>query len=1043
MRSLYKYRLKPFNNSNIMLKKIKIKITSLLLIVCTFSAGAVHAGAVNEVPGIYAISQNGTCEGVVKDKTGVAAVGASVLVKGTTNGTITDMNGGFSLEDVKQGDVIRISYIGYLTQEIKWNGKPMNVVLEDDIKILDDVVVTALGIKRKQKALSYNVQELKGNTLLDVKDVNPINALAGKIAGVDISTSASGIGGATRVVMRGTKSITKDNNTLYVIDGIPIYNSNRGGLSENTEYQNPTGGEGISDLNPEDIESMSILTGPAAAALYGSLAANGAVIITTKRGIVGKPKVVVSNQVSFSRPFVMPFFQNKYGNAKGAYASWGDKTDKNYDPKDYFDTGVQLQTSVNLSMGSEKSQTYFSFSNTEADGIIPGNNYGKNSLSARNTTHFLNDKLTLDFDFTYIKQRDANMVAQGQYYNPLVPVYTYPRNENFNEVKEYETYNSALQLYSQNWDWKDQNLTMQNPYWIQHRNPAKNKKDRYMMSVSLKYDILSWLNVAGRLRIDNATNDYTQKRYYGTTEKLVSEGKSAYKAVITKNKQTYADVIANIDKRFADYTINASIGASYSDIRSIDNGINGALVIPNFFSWTNIDREDKKLQTIEDGWHEQTQSIFASAELGWKSMLYLTLTGRGEWASPLANTESSSFFYPSVGLSGILSEMLTLPKEISYLQVRGAFARVGTPIPRNISIMTYPKKDNAWTTTTFMPPSGLKPEWTNSWEVGISSKFFGNALSFDFTWYKSNTKNQTLNIKLSGSSAYESMYIQTGNVQNTGIETRLGTNLRLGEVSWATNITASYNKNKIISLMDGDYYDNKGNLLDNIQNLSQGGVGAAEIILRKGGTMGDLYIKSALKRDDKGNIAVNNEGNPILESLGGDDLIYAGSVLPKWNLGFRNDFSWKNVNLGFLISGRFGGVVVSHTQAILEGFGVGENSAKARDNAGVPTGAGTMIDAKKYYETTGSQQGLMGDYVYKADNIRLAELSLGYTMPKSWFNNLMNIHVAFVGRNLLMLKNSAPFDPQGTASTDTYYQGIDYFMQPTTRNLGFQVRIEF
>lgn len=387
--------------------------------------------------------------------------------------------------------------------------------------------------------------------------------------------------------------------------------------------------------------------------------------------------------------------------------------------------------------------------------------------------------------------------------------------------------------------------------------------------------------------------------------------------------------------------------------------------------------------------------------------------------------------------------MLTLPEAISFLQVRGSFASVGSAIPRNLSIMTYPKKDNAWTTTSYMPLSDMKPERTNSWEAGLSSKFLGDALSFDLTWYKSNTKNQTLNIPLSASSGYESMYIQTGDVQNMGIESRLGTNVRLGKVGWSTSITASYNKNEIKSLMDGNYYGPDGTLLDNISELPQGGVGAAEIVLRKGGTMGDLYIKSDLQRNPDGSIALNDQGYPMLKVLGRDDMVKVGSVLPKWNVGFRNDFSWNNINLGFLFSGRFGGVVVSHTQAILEGFGVGKNSAIARDNGGVPTGNGGMIDPKKYYETTGTQQGLVGDYVYDADNIRLAELTIGYTMPRKWFNNVMNVHVAFVGRNLWMLKNDAPFDPQGTASTGTYYQGIDYFMQPTLRNLGFQVRLEF
>lgn len=1034
---------KHYKTSNSLLK---IFSTSLLTACMLMVFATQPISASNALPNESSLNQQeGRLSGVVIDEQNEPMIGVSVTVEGKTAGAATDINGAFTLTNIAVGDVLHFSFIGYEAQTITVsNFNNLRVTLKESDIMLGEVVVTALGIKREQKALSYNVQELKGDALLAVKDVNPINSLAGKIAGVDINTSASGIGGATRVVMRGTKSITKDNNALYVIDGVPIFNNNRGGLDENTEYQNPSGGEGISDLNPEDIESMSVLTGPSAAALYGSSAANGVIIITTKKGAAGKPRVTVSNQTSFSKPFVMPFFQNTYGNVPGSYSSWGDKTNKRYNPEDYFNTGVQIQTSASVSMGSESNQTYVSVSNTDAEGIIPGNKYGKNTVSARNTTNFLNDKMTLDFGFTYIKQKDANMVAQGQYYNPLVPVYTYPRNEDLGLMKNFETYQEDIKLNTQNWQWGEQNLTMQNPYWIEKRNPIRNKKDRYMMNINLSYDILDWLNVSGRIRFDNANNEYSQKKYYSTESKLVSGGKSAYKSTIIRDKQTYADLLINIDKRFNDYTINANIGTSYSDMRSNENGFDALMEIPNFFAWSNIDRSDNKMDMIESGWHEQTQSIFANVELGWKSMLYLTLTGRNDWASALARTKNSSFFYPSAGLSGVVSEMFTMPKAISYLQVRGSFASVGSAIPRNLSIMTYPKVDNAWNTTTYMPLSDLKPERTNSWELGLSSKFFGNKLSFDFTWYKSNTKNQTLNIDLSASSGYKSMYIQTGDVQNSGIETRLGTDFTWGDWSWSSNLTASYNKNEIKSLMDGQYYGPDGELLPNIPRLSQGGVGAAEIFLTKGGSMGDLYIKNQLGRNADGSMQRNEDGSPTIITLGGDDMKKAGSVLPDWNLGFRNDFRWKNINLGFLLSGRFGGVVVSQTQAILEGFGVGENSAIARDKGGIPTGKGDeKMSAETYYKATGSQTGLMGDYVYDADNIRLAELTIGYTLPRKWFNNVVQMHIAFVGRNLWMIKNDAPFDPQATASTGTYYQGFDYFMQPTTRNLGFQIRLDF
>lgn len=1014
-------------------------LTTVALSSLVFSINPINASLKDVMDNTNIVQKdNNTIRGVIVDQAGVPLMGVSVTIQGTTSGTVTDLDGAFSLP-AKNGNILDVSYLGFLPQKITIKDtKDLKITLAEDNVALNEVVVTALGIKREQKALSYNVQEIKGDELTDVKDVNFVNSLAGKVAGVNINASSAGIGGATRVVMRGVKSITKDNNALYVIDGVPIFNSNKGALDENTEYYSASGGEGISDLNPEDIESMSVLTGPSAAALYGANAANGVIIITTKQGKEGKPKVIISNQTTFSRPFVLPFSQNKYGNASGSYSSWGAVTDRNYNPKDYFDTGVQQQTTASVSMGTTKNQVYVSLGTTGADGIIPGNSYSRQNVTARNTTKFLNDKMTIDFGFSYIKQSDNNMISQGQYYNPLVPVYTFPRNESLGEAKNYETYNSTLGYSTQNWSWGDQNLSMQNPYWIQHRNPMKNKKDRYMMNISLKYEIFDWLNIAGRARLDNADNTYTQKKYATTLNKLAGSDDGGFKGTKTTDKQGYADLLVNINKYVGDYSINANIGTSISDIRSTENGINGYITIPNYFAWTNVSREDTKLQIIENGWHEQTQSIFANFEMGWRSMVYLTLTGRNDWASQLANSDNSSFFYPSVGMSGVVSEMLNLPKS-TYIQVRGSYASVGSPIPRNLTIATYPKKDGEWQLASYMPISNLKPERTGSWELGLSTSFFNKKINFDFTWYKSNTKNQTLNVPLSSSSGYESMYIQTGDVENMGLEMLLGSELRFGDFTWNGTFTASYNKNKIKTLMNGNYYGPNGELLENITKLSQGGVGAAEIILTEGGTLGDLYVKQALKKNDDGSIYVNADGLPVPVNV--EEKV--GSVLPKWNLGFRNEFTYKGASLGFLISGRFGGKVISYTQAIMEGFGTGEKSAMYRDMGGVPTGNGTYIDAQKYFQTTANQNGLMGDYVYSADNIRLQELTVGYTLPRVWFNNIAKVNVAFVGRNLWMIKNKAPFDSETTASTGTFYQGFDYFMQPSQRNLGFKIRVEF
>lgn len=976
--------------------------------------------------------------GTIKDKSGEPLIGVSVAVKGTTIGTMTDIDGNFSIR-VPEGKSLEVTYIGYVTQTLSGNQSSFNVVLQESDVNLDEVVVTALGIKRAQKALSYNVQEIKGEELTGVKDPNFMNSLSGKVAGVNINASSAGIGGATRVVMRGSKSITKDNNALYVIDGVPIFNANNGGLNQNNEYADQPRGEGIADLNPDDIESMSVLTGPAAAALYGSNAANGAIVITTKKGVAGKPKVTISNQTTFSRPFVSPDFQNKYGNRSGEYKSWGDIQNKySYDPMDFFNTGATVQTSATLSVGTDKNQTFMSLGSTSSTGIIPENEYSKYNVTLRNTTKFLNDKMTLDFGLSYIKQKDQNMMAQGQYYNPLTAVYTYPRGEDFSYAKNYETYSDALGYNVQNWTWGDQGLSMQNPYWVINRNRMVNKRDRYMMNVNLQYDILDWMNVMGRARLDNSYNNFTHKNYASTYKVLSAASEGRFKSTKEDYKQAYADFLLNINKYFGNYSLTANVGTSISDMRSDESGIDGALMIPNFFANTNVNKNAASTKLIQNGWHEQTQSVFANVELGWKSMLYLTLTGRNDWASALANTSNSSFFYPSVGLSGVISEMVTMPSFISYMKVRGSYSSVGSAIPRNLSIPTYKydEQSGTWETNTYMPITDLKPERTGSWEAGLSSKFWNNRLSLDVTWYKSNTKNQTLNVPVSASTGYSSMYIQTGDVENQGVEITLGADNKWGDFSWNSTFTASYNKNEIKQL--GKYADPITGEMITLEYITQGGIGSSEFRLMSGGTMGDLWMKRKLKYDDNGDVVLNGEGQPVLE----DTMEKAGSVLPKWNLGFRNDFRWKDFNFGFLVSARLGGIVMSPTQAILDGFGVTKATADARDNGGVMIG-NTKIGAEQYYTAVGQTEGLLSDYIYKATNVRLQEVTIGYNLPSKWFSDVMRVNVSFVGRNLWMIYNKAPFDPEATASTGTYFQGIDYFMQPSLRNLGFSVKVEF
>lgn len=981
--------------------------------------------------------------GQIIDESQMPMIGVNVMIKGKPGvGTITDFDGNFSLE-VAEGDVLEVSYVGYATQDVKVQASNVyNLTMKADTEVLEEVVVTALGIKRKSKALGYNLTELKSDEVTAVKDANFVNSLTGKVAGLQINSSG-GIGGSTKVVMRGAKSISKSNNVLYVIDGVPLNNTNGGEANSSQGFFTAAPqGEGIADINPEDIESMSVLTGPSAAALYGSNAANGAILITTKKGAAGKPKITLAHNTDFSKPFVLPRFQNTYGNKPGEFTSWGEKLDtpSDYDPSDFFRTGYNTTTSLSISLGTEKNQTFASASTTASEGIIPNNKYQRHNFTVRNSTNFFDDRMTMDLGFSYVLQKDQNMMSQGQYFNPLVPVYLFPRGEDFTPYRMFERYDEGRQLMTQYWPYGEMGMTMQNPYWITERNMFNNNRDRYMANAGLKYKVFDWLDISGRVRIDNAVTRHTKKLYAGTDAKL-SQDKGYYGDKTDIDKQTYADVLMNINKRFNDFDLTANIGASIQDIRFERNGAEGQLsMIPNFFTLHNVDLDANNSRIVQDGWKEQTQSVFASAELGWRSMVYLSATARNDWASALQNTPNTSFFYPSVGLSGVITEMVKLPEWLTFWKVRGSYSSVGNAPSRYLTIPTYGYSSNGeFQTNTHMPIPELEAERTKSFEIGTNMKFFNGKLGFDFTYYKSNTYNQTFEAKASPSSGYSTFFIQAGDIENWGIESMLSYEDNFGGVNWSSQLTFSMNRNRINELVR-DYPDPTTGELISIPSLEVAKFGTYRMILEEGGSMGDLYVTNRLREDGSGFIYVDPDSNQ-LQTV--EELQKVGNANPDFNLGFRNSFSWKGVSLGFLISARIGGEVMSATQAILDRYGVSEASAIARDNGGVPVNFGKM-DAQYFYEYVGNgDTGMLSNYVYSATNVRLQELTVGYNLPKKWFNEKVDMTVSFVGRNLWMIYNKAPFDPEAIAFTGTYYQGLDYFMQPSMRNVGFSVRMNF
>lgn len=989
--------------------------------------------------------------GRVVDEKNEPLIGVNIQVEGTNTGAITDLNGEYSIK-APLNSVVSFTYIGYTSSYIKVTDKNVyNVQMFANVEELKEVVVTALGIKREQKALSYNVQQVKSDQLTEVKDANFINSLNGKAAGVVINSSSSGVGGASKVVMRGSKSIEQSSNALYVIDGIPMFNFGGGGGMENGS-QGVT--ESIADINPDDIESISVLTGAAAAALYGSNAANGAIVINTKRGKVGKLQVSVSSNTDFSKPFVLPHFQNRYGTGSRGKAdgsttlSWGallnDASRRGYEPSDFFDTGTTYTNSVTLSTGTDKNQTFFSAASVNSEGIVPNNRYNRFNFTFRNTTNLLNDRMKLDVGASYIIQNDRNMTNQGAYSNPIVPVYLFPRGDDFSLVKVFERWDPARKIKTMYWPQGEGDLRMQNPYWIAYRNLRTNYKKRYMLSASLSYDITNWLNISGRVRVDNSSTKSEQK-LYASSNTTLTEGSSQgfYSIGKPDESQVYADVLANLNKRFGDFSLVVNVGASIVDNKYDELSYRGPIRangIPNVFNVFDLDNTQKKAR--QDEWEEQTQSIFASAELGWKSMLYLTLTGRNDWASQLANSSSTCFFYPSVGLSAVISEMVKLPSAIDYLKVRGSFSSVGMPYPRNLTSPTYEYDETTqtWKPKTHYPIGDLKPERTDSWELGLDMRLFKD-FNFGLSWYLANTFNQTFDPKISVSSGYTTIYLQTGYVRNQGVELSLGYgHTWKKDFRWQTNFTLSHNKNKIIELVKDYIHPETGEPI-NKGRLDVGGLGKARFILKTGGSLGDLYTQSDLKRDDNGMVEISPAGSLITVNNLPD--IKLGSVFPKCNLAWSNQFLWKGFSISALLSARIGGIVYSATAAAMDQYGVSERSAIARDNGGMLVNGRNRVDAQTWYTAIGSQSGLPQYYTYSATNVRLQEATIGYTFPRKWLHNVCDIQLSVVGRNLWMIYNKAPFDPEAVATTGNYYQGIDFFMLPSTRNIGLNVKINF
>ncbi len=986
------------------------------------------------VAGIGFAQSGGGISGTVTDESGEPLIGASVFVEGnSTVGTVTDLDGKYFLSVPDDAAALVFSFIGMKDQVEQINGRSVvNAVLTAEFDALEATVVTAMGISKSEKSLSYNVQETKLENVTPVGSF--VNSLNGKVAGVSINQSSVGVGGASRVVMRGTKSISGNNNALYVIDGIPMP-SLAGEQPDGVFAGAGQTGDGLAAINPDDIESISVLSGPSAAALYGSSAANGVVIITTKKGSQGDFSVNFSNSTSFSNAYIMPRFQNTYGTTEaGSYQSWGEKlsTPASYTPRDFFQTGFNTTNSLSLSTGNEKNQTYFSMASTNAEGIVRNNDYDRYNFSIRNTSKFLQDKMTLDLSASYSHIREQNMISQGQYSNPVLPVYLFPAADDFERIKVYERYNAERGFKTQYWPYENE-LTMQNPYWITDRQKFVNNKTRVMGSAQLKYEIAPWINISGRAKIDKNIETHEKKFSASTLELLARDSKyGSYGKRDIENTQIFAEALLNINKYFLDdqLSLTAMLGTNMEYTNYADESIEGGFKrVANVFSLANIDRTHPQTYVDASGYKIMKQAVFANVQVGWKGMVYLDVTARNDWASTFAGSNYTSFFYPTIGLSGIFTEIFPGLKGdvLSYMKARLSYSEVGNDPDPFLTIPTYAINMGDVTIATRRPNPYLKPERTKSWEVGLNTYWFNNRLKLDVTYYQSRTYNQFFENTISTTTGYATEIINAGQVNNQGVELSASWDQDFASgFNWRTYMTYSHNQNKIISLP--------------FDKFELGGMAGMKTILKEGGSMGDIYV-TTLKTDEHGAIYVHPSNQTVTADY--NTYVYAGDTAPKHLLSWGNEFNYKGFNLNFLFSARLGGVVVSKTQAVMDYYGISQATADARDNGGAVVN-GKLIPAKEYYQTIGSGSGVLSQYVYDATNVRLGELSFGYNFPvQNWCKWLKGLNVSFVAHNLVMIYMNAPYDPEMTASTGTYGMGVDYFMQPSVRNLGFSVKLKF
>jgi TonB-linked SusC/RagA family outer membrane protein len=989
--------------------------------------------------------QKVTVSGAVISERNIPLAGVSIKVKGSTGATITDSAGIFSIK-ANKNSVLVFSYVGFNENEVKIINESLNlkVQLTSSSETLGDVVVTALGIQRKSIAITYAAQKVAGSELNKVPQTNLMNSLAGKVAGMTISRGSGGLGGSVKVLLRGNKSALGNNQPLYVIDGIPLINITQ--ETQNGTATNRDRGDGISNINPDDIENISVLKGPSAASLYGSQAANGVILVTTKKGKAGVSKIDFNSSITFDNVAFKPQLQNSYGQTgSGSEESWGTPISSARDNiSEFYKTGSTFVNSVGFSTGTEKNTTYISYSNNTAKGIIGNNELHRHNFMIRQGSKFLNNRLSVNGSINFVNQTIDDNPNQGFQSNATSSLFLFPRGLDITPFRNnFEKFDSVRNLKTQNWAFTPNSLN-ENPYWINNRNLYKDKRDRTILNGGIRYDFSDWLNLQLRGNMDKYTDFNTTKLYSGTTS-VYGGLNGRFNVANISTTQYYSDAILNFNKSLGNLGVNMIIGTSVSNISQ--NGTSAGsndLFIANVFNLQNAlqtrGNSNTGIGSISEA-RQELQAIFGSFNFDWKNWLFLDVTGRNDWSSNLSYTPNGSYFYPSAGVSLVLSDAIkNFPKTISFAKIRGSYSIVGNTVPLNVTNPINSINQGSVIFNSTAPFEDLKPEKINSFEIGTDIRFFNNRLSLDLTYYKANSTNQFFSIAVSPGTGYSRRFINGGDIQNSGIEAILGYTFipSTNGLQWSSQLNFASNKNKVKELATG--FD---------QFVLATDVNYANI-LKPGGSYGDIYGQ-VLDRDVKtGKIFITTDGRPVVKP---GPLVYLGNSNPNFQLGWNNDFKFKNFTFSFLVDGSFGGEVMSITQQILDEKGVSKVTGDARTNGGVKIDGivkGTdapvaSVDAQKWYKTIGGRGKVTGEYMYDATNVRLREFSLGYSFPKRMVSRsgIKDLRLSLIGRNLWYIVRKAPFDPETSLSSGNNWPGVDLFNLPATRSIGVSLKLTF